>query len=124
VELWEAHGLFRSNTLLGRIDIPMSGLVNKCSVAGLFPVTNNRKLVGPSIEVNVKVMARLFSSMAALMRNTSKLRRPLEGERDGGGGGAGGMIDLSVCAKRSGRGGGARVFYQRSLLAAAGSGAG
>jgi hypothetical protein len=61
VELWEIHGLFRSQRLLGRVDAPLESLLRRCEARAIFPVMNARKAVGPSLEVSVRLRVPLLS---------------------------------------------------------------
>lgn len=55
VELWESRGWLKGDRLIGRADISMKPLLKQCTIKGIVPVLNNRKRVGPQLEVIVKM---------------------------------------------------------------------
>ncbi len=61
VELWESRGWLRGgDVLLGRVDVPVEPLLRRCTLRGVCPVMNNRKRVGPQIEVCVMLRTPLL----------------------------------------------------------------
>lgn len=62
IEVYDVRGLFRSLHLLGRVDVPLDVLLHRCTLSGVYPVLNERKVVGPSLEVTLKMRTPLLSA--------------------------------------------------------------